>query len=269
MKRKGLASRQSQQFVCLKAQAPLGVIEAISDSKICILQPIAAIHWLEEEVRERHCFILLRFSAWLREDQFEFIARREQTLHSGFGADAYPVDPVRRNQCSIGFDTHLKTRSVERSDHRTIELQQRLSPGAHYIRISMVGTSRPMSRNSVSEFFSSGKETAAGPVRAKEVRIAKRADCTVAIVLASAPEVASTEAAKHCSPAGLRPFPLQGIIYFLYRVGHVPLSTNLIENSEYQRVPLNASSIAFITIEGVITSGNTMGSSGFPSGKMT
>lgn len=53
---------------------------------------------------------------------------------------------------------------------------------------------------------------------ANKVRIAKRANCSRAIGLASRPEIAAAETQKYRGPTGVRPFTLQRIKTLLDRI---------------------------------------------------
>src|SRR5262245_27141458 len=89
-------SRDVQELVGLQAQPPLRVLQAVTNRQLRVPFHVRAVHRLQEEVAEVVPLELPRVRAGLGEDELQFVPGPEHQLGPGLGADADPVDPLRR-----------------------------------------------------------------------------------------------------------------------------------------------------------------------------
>ncbi len=82
--------------MCLQAQPPPGVIEAVSDAELRVLLSLGAIHWLEEEVLKVQSFEELRLCTRLRVHELELFSCLYLQPGSGLGTHADPGDSPGR-----------------------------------------------------------------------------------------------------------------------------------------------------------------------------
>ena len=202
--------------MCLHAQPPLRVREAVLDTKLCVAIPLRAIHRLQEKVLIVIVGKKLGRRARLRKYQLELLPFVQDNLRAGFGAHADPVDAGWRRPGTIGFYSHLKAVRMKSFNQRLVELQQRLAAGAYHIGAACL-PGRPQGRNARCQLRCC-KAAAAGAIGAPKIGIAKLADGGGAVLFAAAPEIAARKAAKDGRTAALRTLTLQGIIHFFDQI---------------------------------------------------
>src|SRR5438045_8734057 len=98
-----------------------------------------------------------------------------------------------------------------------IDLQQRLSTGADDEAAALVALRWPTARDDVGQLVGAGKTSAVGR-HADEVRVAERAHCRRAILLATRPGIAAGKATEHHLPPRMKSFARQDEDDFLYGV---------------------------------------------------
>src|SRR5580698_5030569 len=79
--------RNSKQLVCLNAQPPARMIEAICERKGGVRLTVGTIHGLQEEMAELQLLELLRLGACLRIDQLQLVATQLLELRAGLRTD--------------------------------------------------------------------------------------------------------------------------------------------------------------------------------------
>ena len=86
----------------LQTQAPLRMLETITDREPSILIALRTVHGLQEEVLKVEVLETFRLGARLREDQLQFVAGTKDKIASGLRADADPVDATwsGKRRCS-------------------------------------------------------------------------------------------------------------------------------------------------------------------------
>ena len=67
----------------------------------------------------------------LRIDQLELAAARLHEWRASLGTHADPIEGPRRGTSAVGFDSDVESALVERIDQRVVELEERLTTGAH------------------------------------------------------------------------------------------------------------------------------------------
>ena len=97
--------------------------QAIAYGELCIAFSLRAIHWLQEKISEVEVCKALRFRPCLRKDEFEFVARTQNQVCSGLGADTNPIHPVRRQSGSVRLDRHFEAEVMEGNHQVIIELE--------------------------------------------------------------------------------------------------------------------------------------------------
>src|SRR5688500_3683917 len=75
----------------------------------------------------------LRVRLPLREYEFQLVTVGRSYGRVRFGAHADPVEPSRRRLGSVGLHGDLEAFGMKGVDERLIQLQQRLTAGAHHI----------------------------------------------------------------------------------------------------------------------------------------
>uniref|UniRef100_A0A0N4ZLG9 LigA n=1 Tax=Parastrongyloides trichosuri TaxID=131310 RepID=A0A0N4ZLG9_PARTI len=143
---------------------------------------------LEIEVLET-----VRHGQKLREDQLQLLTRGLNHGGVGLGADADPVDPVRRRQRAVAFDGDLEPPRVQGVDQRRVQLHQRLAAGAdHQLGVALATAPHPC--DMIGHQIGGLELAAALAVHADEVGVAEGADGLCAIPLQPAPQIASGKA---------------------------------------------------------------------------
>ena len=193
------------------------VLHRRSDISLAML----VIEWLQEEVLEVQSFEFVRIHANLRINQLEFCARSLNQFGNSLWADAGPIDSARCREGAVRLDCDFEVDAVHRIDERLIQLKQRFSAGEDDVRSApLVSSSLPSLLNMLRKPLSGNESSAADTVCADKVGVAKFADRSRAVLLATCPQVAAGEAAKDSRTAGLPTFTLQGVERLLDEVRH-------------------------------------------------
>jgi hypothetical protein len=105
---------------------------------------------------------------------------------------------------------------VQRIDERFIELEKRLATCADDESLGVV-IAAPGAGHGFGELIRPFEAT---PIRtdADKIRVAELADRSRAILLATTPQIASSEAAEHCGAPGVRTLALERVENFLHGV---------------------------------------------------
>src|SRR4051794_25907753 len=72
-----------------------------------------------------------RIDPLLRPHQLQLVAAPLDNLRPRFGADADPVDSLRRRKRSVRFNGNAESVAVQRIDKLAVELEHRLAAGDH------------------------------------------------------------------------------------------------------------------------------------------
>ena len=112
-------------------------------------------------------------------------------------------------------------------DEIDVQLQQRFAAGEDDKRLAALG---PGVLNGGYQGIRRRKPSAAGTVRAHEIRIAKWTDGRSPVFFPAGPQVAAREPAEHGRPPRVRPFALKRVINFLDRKHHSSRWISGIEN---------------------------------------
>src|SRR6478736_4020386 len=83
-------------LVCLQAEPPLRMAQAIVDRARGVFDHVGSVHRLQRKPFEIEPRKIFRRSAGLRIDQLQFVAATHHKPGAGFRADADPVHPVGR-----------------------------------------------------------------------------------------------------------------------------------------------------------------------------
>src|SRR5215510_1148310 len=124
-------------LVCLQAEPPLWMPQAIVDGTRGVLRHVRSVHRLQRETLEVEAAKFFRLRAGLRIDQLQLMPALEQELCASLRADADPVHAVGRNNRAVGLDGHREAARMQRIDQRLIDLQERLTSGQHHIAVGI------------------------------------------------------------------------------------------------------------------------------------
>ncbi len=182
------------------------------DGKLQIILAQCIVHGLGEKMVKLPVGHHLKIQARLGYDDLEFIAIILNHCIAGLGADANPVYAWGCGQGSVGFNGDLKIVLVEGQNEGFVELQQWLATCHDNIAVRLA--LRPKCGDVLRQCLGRLKLSAAAAIGSYKVGVAKIALCGGSVGLASGPEVATGEAAKHCGSAGLGALALQGIKRF-------------------------------------------------------
>src|SRR5690348_11257956 len=83
-------------LVCLQAEPPPRMVEAIADRACGILGDIRTVHRLQREALEGEIGEAFRLGANLRIDQLQFVATPQHEPAARFRANANPIQSFRR-----------------------------------------------------------------------------------------------------------------------------------------------------------------------------
>src|SRR3954469_4668685 len=205
-------------LVCLQAEPPLRMAQAVVDCARGVFDQFGPVHRLQRKAFEIESRKIFRRGARLRIHQLQFVAAAHHQSGAGFRADADPVHPVGRFDRPVGLDTDGEAARMQRFDEGGIDLQQRLAAGQDHIAVGMLAG--PLSGDGVGEFICRGVAAAERAVGADKVGVAELAGGGGAVLFAAAPQVAAGKTAKHRCAAGMRAFALQGQEYLFDRVAH-------------------------------------------------
>src|SRR5919204_1369959 len=100
-------SRGAEQLVCLQAEPPLRMVEAVAQGKRGVLTHRRAIHGLQVEALEVKIFEEVRHGTLLWEDQLQFVAVAQDERRSSLGADADPVEALGWVLRAVRLDRNL------------------------------------------------------------------------------------------------------------------------------------------------------------------
>lgn len=120
----------TEQFVRLQAQPPLGMLHAISDGEAGVANLVWSIHGLQEKVLELQMLELRWVERILRIDQLEFAPRLLHEGCAGFRADADPVNARWGLEGAVSFHGDFEVQNVERFNQGRVELKEGFSSGA-------------------------------------------------------------------------------------------------------------------------------------------
>src|SRR5262249_28792613 len=118
-------STNAEHLVCLEAQPPAWMLQAVAHRSHGILRELRPIHGLQKEMVKRQPFEPFRLRAYLGIDKFELISVAKCETRSRFWAHANPVHSAWRRFGSVGFDGDLEPLFMEGVDQGGIELKQR------------------------------------------------------------------------------------------------------------------------------------------------
>src|SRR5258707_5190870 len=130
-------------LVCLQAESPLRMLQAIFHRARGIFDHIRAVHRLQRKTFEIEIDKILGRGLGLRVDELQFMPAPDQKLGAGFRAYANPVHAVRRNNRSVGLDADRKSACMQRIDQGDVHLQQRLAAGQHHIAVGILAGPLP------------------------------------------------------------------------------------------------------------------------------
>ena len=223
-----VASANPQQFVCLKAEPPLRVGEAIGQRGLGVPTShagVGVVHRLKKERVERKVdkSVRLRVGLLLGEDKLQLMPLPYNKTGIRLWTHADVVDASGSGKCSVRFDGHRETARVERVDAIGVELQQRLAARADHERLS-ASRSASNDRGPAGEYgisqFRGRRKLSTVRTSAHEVGIAEPADRSVAILFPSRPEVAPAETAENRGATGVLALALKSVENFLDDVRH-------------------------------------------------
>src|SRR5579872_2718513 len=189
--------------------------QTISDGLARVENKVRAIHGLQQTIIEGKVHKALGRRIGLRIDQFQFVAAPDFEAGPSLGADADPINALRRRQRAIGLNGDAELAIMQRADERVIDLKQRLAAGEHAQPITFA--TDPLGFDRVSEFVRLVVSATSGAVDADEIRIAEAADGARPIGLAPGPKIAPRKTAKDRRFPRLQALALQGEKYLLDR----------------------------------------------------
>jgi hypothetical protein len=214
--------------VCLEADAPTWIFEAVPDSKFGIAIAFRPIHRLQKKMLEPQVLkgIGPRFS--LRIDEFKFVTGYLHKFGSGFWTDADPIDAGWSSYCSVCLNSDLKAKGLDRCQERGVQLQKRLSPGdddKFSVRMMRTGpVAGPHSVNRRSKVFRGIELSSAIAVGADKIRVAELANRLRSIYFTAGPQIATGKSTKHGSATGLATLALQCVKDLFDGIGHADRS---------------------------------------------
>src|SRR6476660_9241141 len=103
-------------LVCLQAESPLRMAQAVVDRARGVFDHIGAVHRLQRKTFEIEPRKFFRRRAFLRIDQLQFVAAAHDQPGAGFRADADPVQPVGRFDRPVGLDADGEAARMQRID---------------------------------------------------------------------------------------------------------------------------------------------------------
>ncbi len=161
----------------------------------------------------------VRFVAFLRVDEFEFVARMHDQFGTCFRTDADPVHAIWNWKGSICLDRYFELVVMQGINECLIQLQEWFASGTDNKRVA-AGLVWPSSRDGISQSICAREFVPALPVDTNEIGIAELADRAGSILLSSRPEIATSKTTKHGGPPGLRALTLKRVEDLLHRVAH-------------------------------------------------
>ena len=114
-------------FVCLKADPPARMLEAVADREARVFLEVWAIHRLEEEVVELQTFEVHGIQRRLGKDELELVPPPHHEIGPRLRADTDPIDSVGHGQGPVGLDRDLEVQSMESINEISVQLEQWLS----------------------------------------------------------------------------------------------------------------------------------------------
>jgi len=205
----------------LQTQPPIWMLHAVLHRQVRIQNAIRPIHWLQKEVLERQIFQSRRIEPLLRKYQLQFASRSLKKRRTSLGANAKPIDPLRRNYSPVRFHRNLKTAGMECVNQRRVQLQQRLTTSAD----NKLASSRdiligPFAVNRCRDIRGRIEFPSVLPIHTHKIRIAELASRAGTITLAPRPQIASRKTAEDRSSTSLRALALQGVENLLNAIAH-------------------------------------------------
>src|SRR6185312_14386438 len=147
-------------LVCLQAEPPPRMVEAIADRACGILGDIRTVHRLQREA-----------------------------LEGEIG------ESFRRLDRAIGLNGDREPMPVERGNEGCVHLEQRLAPGQHHVAVAVI--SPPLRGDRVGKLAGRRVAAAQSTIAADKIGVAELADGTRAVLFAAAPEIAPRKPAKY------------------------------------------------------------------------
>src|SRR4051794_14077194 len=138
---------------------------------------------IEAQIRES-----LRRRAGLRVDELELMPPGDLQCGAGLGADADPVETLRRLDGAVGLDRNLEASGVQGLDEGPVDLQERLATRQH--DEPAVDGTLPDVRDGGGERLGVGVAAALGSIEADKIRVAELACGVGAVFFAPGPEIA-------------------------------------------------------------------------------
>jgi hypothetical protein len=200
----------------LEAKPPARVIETIGNGRGRIRGKVIAVHRLQPKMREGEVAQAIRRQALLRKNKLQLGTRIRNKRRPRLGADAKPVEAMRRSERAVGFDGGVKTSRMDRADQRRVELQQRFAAGENHEAVRLAA--RPYVLDRRGKVFRVGKAAASRAIHADKIRIAEAADRAAPVIFLARPEIAARKAAEYGGAARVRALALQSEKYFLHRI---------------------------------------------------
>src|SRR5262249_50079677 len=130
-----LRSRDPDELVHLQAEAPARMSPAVLDGARGVLDAIRPVHRLQVEQNEVQIGDALRCDR-VREDELQLLTAPHAELGPGLGAHREPVDAAGRQDGAVRLHGDLETTPVALLDDVLVELQQRLAPREHDVRLT-------------------------------------------------------------------------------------------------------------------------------------
>ncbi len=205
----------------LHAESPTRIFETIRECQFHISRLFGTVHRLDKEVLKIKSLKICGVQNLLWKYELEFVTRMNCEFGTCFGTAAEPVDTAWWLQCSIRFNGHFKALLMKCVDGVLVELQEGFTAGANHEWALIIGlTDRPATCDCLRKLKRGTKVTSAGAIDSDEIRVAETANGGVAIDLATGPQIATAETAKHGRASGLDTFTLKRVDDFFDRVGH-------------------------------------------------
>jgi len=190
------------------------MVPAVGNRSRCVGDPIGAVLGLKPKLFKGKGRKVCRVQTVLGKDQFEVVTPTQQQRRASLRADTEPVNAVRRQAGSVGFDGDFKTVGVTGGDQGRVQLKQGFSAGKHHE--PTIPFWAPSRSDRVGQCAGGFKTTAAVAIGAHEVGVAKPADGFGPIGLSSRPQVAAAQTAEDRDPTRLCPFALKGLKNFFH-----------------------------------------------------
>src|SRR5205085_638396 len=133
------ASPDAKHLVCLDAEPPPRVREAILDGESGVAFELRAVHGLEVEEPKLERFEGRRWGSFLRIDELDLVTLRHHEPCPRLWTHTYPVDPCGHRDGAVGLDGDGEPCGVQGVDEWRVELEEGFAAGANDERRVTVG----------------------------------------------------------------------------------------------------------------------------------